>query len=400
MSATGYLQYHLRTVVHCAAGSIIRIPGLFEGLGAKRVLLISDAGLKQVGIVDQLISVFETNSSGVNPKLAGVYTDIAPDAACETVNEALRYAREVAADAILAVGGGSVLDAAKGVKYALHHQLTDIRDVIQVGVKLEAWPQAQPMAIPHIAVPTTAGTGAEVSPVAVFYNEQASIKGNLLAPFIDADMAVLDANLTLGLPPHLTASTGMDALTHALEAIASPVANHFTDAHGILAAQLIERNLPVAVANGRDVNARSTLLQASTMAINAFSNALNAVPVHNCAHAFGALYHIPHGDANAVLLPIVMEVLQGYYQPHARRLAQALNVTVDVHADDAQVLAEVVAAIRDLQARTHSPVDFAKYAIPADDMERIVLAIASDPAAMFYPIPQEQILQIAQQAIG
>jgi len=399
MSSTGYLQYTMRTVVHSGAGSIIRIPALFEGLGAKRVLLLSDAGLEQAGIVDQVVRAFNATNGGVNPRLAGVFTGIAPDAACETVNEALRYAREVAADAILAVGGGSVMDAAKGVKYALHHSLTDIRDAIQCGIKLEAWPKATPIQIPHIAVPTTAGTGAEVTPGAVLYNEEAGIKGNLAVPFIEADIAVLDPNLTLGLPSHITAATGMDALTHALETVASPGANHFTDAHAIVSAQLIERHLPTAVNDGRNVDARASMLQASTMACNAFLNALNAMPVHNCAHAFGAMFHIPHGDANAVLLPIVIEELRDFYLPNAERLAQALNLNLSGQSLDEQLDA-VINRLRGLLEETGQAQDFSRFNIPAEAMEKLVMAVASDPVGLFYPIPPEKIVAIATKAIG
>lgn len=400
MSTTGYIQYNMRTVVHSAPGSIIRLPALFEGMGAKRVVLLSDQGLKQVGIVDQVIKVFENGQQGKGAQLVGVYDEIAPDAACDTINAALRYAREVAADAILALGGGSVLDASKGVKYALHHQLTDVRDAIQGGIKLESWPKAQPMGIPHIGVPTTAGTGAEVSCGAVLYNEETGIKCNLLAPFMEPDMAVLDANLTLGLPASLTASTGMDALTHAVEGVASPIANHFSDAHCFTSAQLIEKNLPLAVANGNNIDARNAMLQASSMAINGLVAALNAMPVHNCAHAFGALYHIPHGDANAVLLPICMEELRDFYRPNAHRLAKALNLVVDESEDADTVLNKVIARLRAFQQQIGCLTDFARYNIPQADLERIIMAISADPAAIFFPMTPAQIQAIALKAMG
>ncbi|MFT6248590.1 MAG: alcohol dehydrogenase class IV [Cognaticolwellia sp.] len=393
MSNTGFIQYHMRTVVQAAPGAIIRLPSLFEGLGAKRVLLLSDNGLKNSGIVDQLISVFNTNAGGDGPALVGIYTDIATNSTCESVNNAVSYMREIGADAILAVGGGSVLDAAKGVKYAMHHKLSDLREALQGGIKLETWPNARPIAIPHIAVPTTAGTGAEVSAAAVFYNEDLGIRCNLVAPFIDADFAVLDANLTLGLPKHLTASTGMDALTHAIEALASPAANDFTDAHAIATIRLIEKNLPIVTDNGRNVQARHEMLQASTMAINAFGNCLNAIPVHNCAHAFGALFHIPHGVANCVLLPIVLETLAEFYLPNAERLASALQLE-NRGKSNQQLLEEVIARIRLLQEQIGGDCDFSRYSISSIDIERIVVAIATDPAGVFYPIPPQKIAEI------
>lgn len=399
MSSTGYYQYNMRTVVHCAPGSIVRIPALLEGLGAKRVLLLSDNGLVNAGIVDQIVSVFDTNGGAQGLVLAGVYCDIAPDASCASVNEALKYAREIAADAILAVGGGSVLDASKGVKYALHHKLTDIGDALQSGFVLDSWPQAQHMGIPHIGVATTAGTGAEVSPVAVFFNQELNIKCNLASPFLEPDMAVLDANLTVGLPPRITAATGMDALTHALEAVASPIANHLSDAHAFRAAQLICQNLPEVVKNGNDVQARSTMLQASSMAINGFCASLNAIPVHNCAHAFGALYHIPHGDANAVLLPVCMEFLPEFYLPNASRLAQALNIETN-HWSDRELLDQVIAKIRALQADIGSETDFSSWGVTKADTTKIAEAIATDPAGLFYAIPHQVAINIIESVAG
>ncbi len=399
MSNTGYFQYNMRAVVHSGYGSIIRIPSLLQGLGARRVLLISDAGLKQVGVVDRVAATFDTWQSGTMPTLAGIYCDISQDAGSSTVNACMAYAREIAADAILAVGGGSVLDAAKGVKYGLAHQLLDIGDTLQAGIKMEAWPAAQHLGIPHLAVPTTAGTGAEVSAAAVILNENNGIKGGLAVPFLEADIAVLDPQLTVGLPPGLTASTGMDALTHALEGVASPNANPFTDAHCILAAQLIERYLPLAVENGRDVEARTQMLTASCMAIDGYVSSLNATPVHNCSHAFGGLYHIPHGDANGVFLPIVMEALPELYIPNAERLAQALNLPPS-DKTGADRLEEVIARVRRLQAQTGCATDLSRWKVKADDMEQIIAAVASDPIAVFFPIPPEKIEEITLKAIG
>jgi len=399
MSSTGYYQYNMRAVVHSGYGSIIRIPALLQGLGARRVLLISDAGLKAAGVVDRVAATFDTWQSGTMPTLAGIYTDISPDAGSSTVNACTAYARQIAADAILAVGGGSVLDAAKGVKYALHHQLLDIGDALQSGIRIEAWPAARHLGIPHLAVPTTAGTGAEVSAAAVILNEETGIKGGLAIPFLDADIAVLDPQLTLGLPPGLTASTGMDALTHALEGIASPSANPFTDAHCILAAQLIEQYLPIAVENGRDIEARTQMLTASCMAIDGYVAALNATPVHNCSHAFGALYHIPHGDANGIFLPIVMEALPELYIPNAERLARALNLPPSDRTGEA-LLGEVIGRIRDLQRRTGCHTNLSKWQVKAQDLEQIVMAVATDPLAVFFPIPPEKIQEITLKAIG
>ena len=243
MSTSGYFTYNMRTVVHSGADSIIKVPSLFRGLGGKRVLLVSDEGLEKAGLVNRVKDVFTLNN-GPDMQLVGVYAKVTPDAGSESINDLVAYARSVAADSILALGGGSVLDAAKGLKYCLHHHLTDICDILKLGLKLETWPEAKPSMIPHIAIPTTAGTGAEVTNGAVIHNQVLNIKSLVLAPYLDADMAVLDAKLTLGLPKSITVATAFDALTHAIESIATPKANLFSDAHAITAAKVINENMP------------------------------------------------------------------------------------------------------------------------------------------------------------
>jgi alcohol dehydrogenase class IV len=399
MSSTGYFQYNMRTIVHSAWGGVIRAPALLQGLGARRVLLISDAGLKNVGIVDKVATTFEALHSGTMPVLAGIYTDIEPDAGSESINKCTEYARHVAADAILAVGGGSVIDASKAVKYALHHQLMDIGDALNAGLKLESWPKAQPMEIPHIAVPTTAGTGAEGSNGAVIHNDKTGVKGGIVAPYLDADMCILDAQLTVGLPASLTAATGMDALTHSLEGLASPVANPFSDAHCMMSAQAVERYLPRAVANGQDQEARSQMLAAACMAVNGYLAAFNATPVHNFAHAFGAMFHIPHGDANAALLPIVMESLIDFYAPNAERLAQGLNMSTNGKVG-IELMRDVIAKLRDLQQQIDCATNFKRWNVTAQDMEQIIMAVSSDPVAVLYPLTPEKIQEIALKVIG
>ncbi|MFS1519354.1 iron-containing alcohol dehydrogenase [Bacillus sp. SCS-151] len=394
-----YNQYMQRTAIHSGSGTRAMIPDLFQNMQAKRVVLFSDKGLKEAGIVDKIAELFSLTSYGTGPELAGVYLDIVQDAGSECVNAATCFAREVNADALLAVGGGSVLDTVKGVKYALFKGLTDIKTAIPGGLLIESWPEAAHMRIPHISVPTTAGTGSEVSPIAVIYNEELRLKTTMINPFINADMAVLDPDVTTGLPAFITAFTGFDALTHAIEALASPNATPFTDANALHTIRLIEKHLPTVVENGQDLEARLEMLQASTMGITAFSYSLNAIPVHNLAHAYGALFRIPHGLANAVFLPIVIESLPDLYLPKIVEFAQALQI--ETAGKDRQVLLkEVVQKIRDLQMKVGLPADFADYGIEEDYLEAAGMAVAMDPAALTFSIPPEIIEQIGLKVIG
>lgn len=388
-------QFMLRTGIYSGSNSRAMVPSLFAGLGAKRVVLFSDRGLEKAGVVEKVASIFNLTGHGSGPELVGTYLDIAQDAESKSINDAARYAREVGADALIAVGGGSVLDTVKGVKYALHKGLADIKEAIPGGLLYESFPKANYIPIPHIAIPTTAGTGSEVSPICVVFNEDIQMKTNIINPFISADMAILDPDLTVGLPPVITAFTGFDALTHAIEALASPTATGLTDAYALHAIRLIEKNLPVAVADGTNLDARMDLLQASLMGITAFSFALNAIPVHNMAHAYGALFRIPHGLANAVFLPVVMELVPALYLPRVAELAQALNV--DVKDDPAEAaLAKVIDKIRLLQHKVGLPADFKQYNLTEEALLLAIPAVMKDPAALNFPMPKELIAAIGQ----
>jgi alcohol dehydrogenase class IV len=395
---TSLSQFMLRTGIYSGSNSRAMVPSLFAGLGAKRVVLFSDRGLEKAGVVEKVAELFRLTGHGSGPELVGTYLDIAQDAESRCINDAARYAREVSADALLAVGGGSVLDTVKGVKYALYKGLSDIKEAIPGGLLYEQFPKANYIPIPHIAIPTTAGTGSEVSPIAVIFNEDIQMKTNIINPFINADMAILDPDLTVGLPPVITAFTGFDALTHAIEAFASPTATGLTDAYALHAIRLIEENLPIAVADGGNLDARMDLLQASLMGITAFSFALNAIPVHNLAHAYGAMFRIPHGLANAVFLPVVMELVPSLYLPKAKELAAALNV--DAKDDTPETaLAKVVDKIRVLQRNVGLPSDFKEYNISEEALQQTIPAVMKDPASLNFPMPKELIAAIGQRVV-
>jgi alcohol dehydrogenase class IV len=390
-------QFKLRSVVHSGSNARALVPDLFKGLGAKRVVLFSDRGLEEAGIVKEVADIFGLTARENGPELAGIYLDITQDAESKSVNDAVRYAREVGADALLAVGGGSVLDTVKGVKYALYKGLTDIKEAISGGLMYEAFPRATYMGFPHIAIPTTAGTGSEVSPIAVIFNEDIQVKTIFINPFLGADMAILDPDLTVGLPAFISAFTGFDALTHAIEALASPNADALTDAQALHAIRVIERSLPAVVEDGKNIQARMEMLQASLMAITAFSCALNAIPVHNLAHAYGALFRIPHGLANAVLLPVVMESIPDLYLPKIADLASALKV--DSKGTPQITLAKVVEKIRILQKKVGLPADFKQYNLDSEDLIRTIPAVMKDPSSVSYPLPEKLITSIGQQVV-
>lgn len=391
-------QFFLKTAVYQGQGALAMVPDLLAGLGAKKAVLFSDSGIQKTGLVDKLARLFDLPSKGVTTTLVGVFTDIPQDAESSKINEGIRFVREKGADALVAIGGGSVLDFTKGVKYGLYKGAEDILDVIPGNFAFVPWPKAQLIPIPHLAIPTTAGTGAEVSPICVVYNEKQRVKANLLHPFVNADIAVLDPDVTLGLPKPLTASTAFDALTHAVEALFSPTAFAFTDGFALRATELIFRNLPKALENPKDVEARSELLAASAMGITAFTYALSAIPVHNLAHALGAQYRIPHGLANAVLLTRVMEAMPEFYERRARDLAKVLEVPLE--GDGRKLLEASIEAIKGLRSRSGLPDTFKEFHIPNSELDAAVMAVMKDPSGVLFPIPEEAIRNIVSSVIG
>ena len=394
---TSFFQFSVRTVVNSGAGARSLLPEMIKGLGGKRAVLYVDKGITQAGITDKIKELFETIPSDV--QLVGVFEDIEQDAKGEIINRGAKFYKECNGDALIAVGGGSVLDTVKAIKWMLHNKVDDIREELLVGNVMEFWPKAQYIPIPHVAIATTAGTGAEVSPIAVVFNEKVGIKTNILNTFISPDMAILDPELTVGLPPKITAFTGFDALTHAIEAYFSPQANPMTDAYALQSIRMIVENLSTAVHDGENLASRSNMLMASAMAISAFSLSVNAIPVHNLAHVFGAKFGIPHGLANAVLLPNVMESLAPYYLKRIHGFAEALGLK-NLPESPKACLAEVVLFIRNLREKVGLPSTFADFEVNVENMAYIVALVHSDPCGIFFKIPPEIIAKISNEVVG
>ncbi|MBS4192813.1 iron-containing alcohol dehydrogenase [Bacillus sp. FJAT-49705] len=391
-----FSEFHLRTSISSGVVSRSLLPQMIQGLGGKRAILFTDKGLIQAGVAAQIIDLFKGIQENV--ELVGVFDEIEQDAKAENVTKAVRFFKEHQADSLIALGGGSVLDAVKGIKWMLHKGYADTEEALHISIR-EFPPVAQPMGIPHVAIPTTAGTGAEVSPMAVIYNEKLCLKVVLRTPFLNADMAILDPELTVGLPPRITAFTGFDALTHAIEGYFSTTATPFTDSYALYSAQLIVENLPIAVKEGSNLEARANMLMASAMAITAFGFGNNGVPVHNMAHVFGAKFRIPHGLANSVLLPNMMAALPSLYLPKIKRFADALGI-VDPSSDPQECLGEVIGFIRELRQQIGLPETFAEFKLDSDLLQSIVAEVQGDPASARFLIPADVITKVTDEISG
>ena len=251
-------------------------------------------------------------------------------------------------------------------------------------------PMAQPLNVPHISIPTTAGTGAEVSGGSIVYNKTDKVKGVLAHPYMNSDYAFLDPDLTLGLPPKLTAETGFDALCHCVESIFSPNSNTMTDAFAIQGCRRIFQYLPKAVKDGKDLEARTEMLVASCIGIMAFGMTMSGgCPVHNMAHSIGGELRIPHGLANAVLMPVIMKNFSSFYEPKARLMARVLDLPID-DIPESELLNTVISKIIALQKECNIEPVF-PVEIDADMLQKLHQAVRNDPMGMFYQMPDDII---------
>lgn len=275
-------------------GSFSRTGELIKSLGGTKPLVVMDAFLAspQIALDRKIIDLLA--ESGIP---AVIYSGIASEPTSSDVAEGIAAAASTGADCIIALGGGSAIDAAKAVAVLAVNPNLAFSDIPK---------QTQLKRLPLIAIPTTSGTGSEATRVSVITNSQTGIKENPGHPALVPDVAVLDPQLTITLPPSLTAFTGMDALTHAMEAYVSNKANSLTELHAYEAMKLVGRWLDKAVTNGEDQEAREKMAMASCLAGIAFSNASTNL-AHAGGRALGAVFHVPHGLSVALLLPFVME---------------------------------------------------------------------------------------------
>jgi alcohol dehydrogenase class IV len=310
-----------------------------EKLGGTKVVLYTDKGLVQAGVAQMVIEAIKASSL----ELVGVYDKIVQDARIDLINEGAAFYRKCGADCMIVVGGGSVMDTGKAINVMIGGGHEDFMPLAEQAGMFEG---ARPLP-PHIAFPTTAGTGAEVTYIMVVLDVKARIKVNCMHPYCNADIAMLDPELTVKLPPKITAFTAMDALTHAIEAVTSVSANPISDGLGLHAIRLITKYLPEVMKNPDNIEARGHLLIASTMAGMSFINALPG-GVHAMAYSLGALYGIPHGLANSMMLPHVMEYNLEEKPDRFVLIADAMGVNVDKLTPE-QAARAAVKAVKDLQ---------------------------------------------------
>lgn len=333
-------------------GALSDVPSLLGELGCRRVLVVTDRGVLTAGILDGVLGRMRETFQEVV-----CYSDVQADPPEQVILDAIEAARLAGIDGVVGIGGGSSLDTAKLVALLLRSPQR-LEAIYGIGI-------ARGPRLPLILAPTTAGTGSESTPIAIVTTPSTEKKG-VVSRLLLPDIAVLDPETTLSLPKPVTASTGIDAAVHAIEAFTSKhLKNPVSDALAIGSLTQIFRHLPTVLADGGDVVARGAMLEASCMAGMAFANAPVAA-VHALAYPLGARFHIPHGVCNAIMLP---HVLRFNMESHAALYADLARALFDEARgrSDGEAAAVLLRRTLDLLAQSGLPLRLSEWKIPASE---------------------------------
>ncbi|WP_455595556.1 iron-containing alcohol dehydrogenase [Acinetobacter pecorum] len=293
--AKPYYEFFCPVKIIAGHAALEHIPFELATLGAKRPLIITDKGVRANNLLAPIEAAFEMADAAI----VAIFDDVPPDSSLGTVRSAAKLYRENYCDAIIAVGGGSVIDTSKATNILVSEGGDDL-------LKYSGAHNLPKPLKPFFVIPTTSGTGSEVTMVAVVSDTEKNVKMPFASYYLMPHAAILDPRMTQTLPPHLTAMTAMDAMTHAVEAYTCMAANPISDAYATAAVKKISTHLFNVLDNPADAQGRLELAQASTMAGIAFSNSMVGI-VHSLGHSLGAVAHLPHGLCMNLFLPYVLE---------------------------------------------------------------------------------------------
>lgn len=354
--------------------------------GFRRTLIVTDAVLTQLGMAGEIQKALQAHDI-----FSVVFDGTHPNPTTGNVKAGLKLLKENDCDSVISLGGGSPHDCAKGIAL-LAANGGDIRDY--EGIDRSAKPQ-----LPMIAINTTAGTASEMTRFCIITDEARHIKMAIVDKHVTPLLSVNDASLMTGMPKSLTAATGMDALTHAIEAYVSTAATPITDACALKAMTMIAENLPAAVDNGSNGEAREAMAYAQFLAGMAFNNASLGY-VHAMAHQLGGFYDLPHGVCNAVLLPHVQAFNSKVAAGRLRDCGRAMGVNVE-GMSDAEGASACIAAIRALAKRVNIPAGLRDLKVKEEDFAVLATNALKDACGATNPIPatHDEIMAIYRAAM-
>lgn len=359
------------------AGCLARVPAEIERLGKKRVMIVTDPGIVATGMIDKLTALL--SGAGV---AATVFDGIEPDPRLEIACRAADALKESGAELVIGIGGGSAIDIAKvaAVLAANDGEITSF-----FGIDLVPRP-----GLPLLVIPTTAGTGSEVTPIAILSDDDEKLKKGIVSPYLFPTVALLDPELTVGLPPRVTAATGMDALIHAIEAYTSNNAEPLTDMLACRAMELLYGSIRRAFRDGSDLVARGSMLEGSMLAGMAFANA-GVTAVHAFAYPIGAEFHIPHGIANAIMLTPVME-FNMVARPERFAVIAAIFGQDVAGCTPIEGAGRAIEAMRILAADLELPKRLSEYGVKEEDLDglaagvmKVTRLLANNPRVLTRP---------------
>ena len=385
-----YYEYFCPVKVLSGLRALSNLPYEMELLEARRAMVVTDRGVVDAGLVKRVESAFE----GSNCEIGAIFDETPPDSSSAIVNKAAKMFLDEKCDCFVAVGGGSSMDTAKCANMIVTEGADDL-------MKFQGAERLRKPMKPFIAVPTTAGTGSEVTALAVIRDEASHTKMGFASCRLFPNVAILDPKMTVTVPPKLTAATAMDALTHAIEAYYCLQKNPASDALAVSAIKLVMENLITCVENGSDETARLAMANAALLAGMSFSNSMIGV-VHALAHGCGGVCRVPHGIANAVLLPWGMESNLGRVAETIAELAPVLGAPASGGPMDQAKAA--IQAVRDLGKRLNGlcglPTTLRDAGVTEDKLEEIAKAAIDDGCVTFNPeyVAYEDALAILKKA--
>jgi len=383
----GISVFSFPTRIIFGPGSLVRLREEIARLGMRRPLLVTDRGIVKAGLADRVTSAAKQTQFAL-------FDGVSPNPTEDNVIAGLAQFREMQCDGIVAVGGGSPLDAGKIIRLGATHPLP----LAQYDDQLDGGDKIGSNLPPMIAIATTSGTGSEVGRSAVIQLKTTDRKTVIFSPHLIASLALDDPELTLGMPPAITAGTGFDALTHNVEAYLAKGYNPMCDAIALHGTRIANRNLATAVRNGSDITARTNMMMASMMGAVAFQKGLGVT--HSLAHPLSSVAGLHHGTTNGVLLPHVLEFNRSVSAERLRDLAMAMDLDVAQKSPD-QAATAVIERIRSLLKEVGIPARLSDLGITREMIPILSKKAMEDACHQLNPRPctEADMIALYEQAL-
>ncbi|MCG6883096.1 MAG: iron-containing alcohol dehydrogenase [Silicimonas sp.] len=370
MTLTGNWSYP--TSIRFGAGRIAEIGGACMAAGIRRPLLVTDRGLSGMEITQRTLDILDGEGMG-----RAMFDRVDPNPSGENLSDGLRLYREGGFDGVIAFGGGSALDLGKCIAF-MAGQTRPVWDFEDIG---DWWTRADPKGIhPIVAVPTTAGTGSEVGRAGVLTNAEINEKKIIFHPKMLPSVVICDPELTVGMPKHITAGTGLDAFAHCVEAYSSPFYHPMSQGIALEGMRLVKEYLPRAYHDGSDIEARAQMMSAAAMGATAFQKGLGAI--HALSHPIGAVHHTHHGTTNAVCMPEVLRFNADAIRERFDAAAAYLGIAGGFDG--------FRAFVDELNAELAIPKTLSELGVSDPDLDALVEAALRDPSTGGNPVKMTQ----------